>query len=716
MSMTCIILDVSRGMQEGKTKDAPSQMELAVNAINMFIQTKMFHGKKTEEVAFILVGCAESDNALYENGGAEYQHIWAVRDFDTADLALTKFISNSIREADEPVDFLDSVIVALDLFVKRLATKTAKKRECKKDIFYFSNFKIGFDDPEGQIETVIQGLNDEGITFKAIGIPEVDEEEDEKPPVNEGPAAVAVRNLISKLPGSKARSLDEAVTILSEYHKTNVNPAASNMLLEIGDFKINCAAKIRMQSAKAITFKRISPFATDKDEYPTPGGIKTIRLFMNQNGEQIEDEEDIKKGYRYGKDVIPFVAEDADAISFKGERSLRIICFAPEDRIPREHFTGSKLTSFQAKDGDYNASVAMSALCTAMKELKVYGIFRFISRAKQEPTVYALWPHIKDDYEVLLGVRLPYMDDVKDFTLPPLDDNTKKLPTKEGQAAMDQFVQKMDLMEAFYDEDGDPMEAVQPKDTFNPVHQRMYECIVHRSLNPEDPLPKLDPMLKRYIEPHKDLWSRTTMEAEKLKLNFTLKSLDRKKRKEGQQWDEEDGKPDDESATKKAKLEEESVASVLGSTTVKRIGDGVSVVKDFVSLITTANLLEATTQFQTYINQKIELYLGGATDIGTCTFLECIQIMRTKCLEGEEPVIFNTYLEALKTNIEKKKPHLNKYKSQLSDAKTSFITRVECKKSDIEPTSAILYADVVEEVATPAPMEEDDDDDDLDEL
>jgi len=724
-SMTCIILDVSKGMQEGKTKDTPSHMERAVNAINMFVQTKMFHGKKTEEVAFVLVGCKENDNPLYDEVDTSYQHIWAVRDFEQADLSLTKFVANSIKESDEEVDFLDTVIVALDLFSKRLETKTGKKKPEKRDILYFSNLKMEFDDPEDQLATVIAGLENEGISFKAIGIPDVDEEEDEKPPADEGPAAIACRKLIKNVPSSRARSLDEAVTILSEYHKNSVNPAASNMLMEIGDFKINCQAKIRMQSAKAITFKRISPYATDKEEYPTPGGINTLRLFMNTSGDQIEDENEMTKGYRYGKDVIPFIEEDASAISFKGERSLRVVCFVPMANIPREHFMGAKLTSFQAKADDLEAAVAMSALATAMKEEKVYAIFRFISRAKQDPVLYALWPHVKPDYEILLGVRLPFMDDLKELSLPVFTDQTKKLPTTEGQRAMDEFVNKMDLMEAFHDEDGDPMEAVQPKDTFNPTHQRMYECIVHRSLNPQDPLPNLDPLLKQYIEPHRNLWNRTTNFANKLTQTIALKVLDdKKKRKEGQQWDEEgagDAADDDEQSRKKMKLEDETVASVLGTQTVKRIGDGASVIEDFNLLVgdnaaVTLKLLEATTQFQNYIGTKLDLHLGGSTNIATCGFTDCIDAMRAKCVEGNEAVLFNEYLTKLKDTIASKGSRLTTHKTQLSEKEMRFITSGECSSSTIDPSNALMYPKAAAKVSTPEPIEEDDDDDDLDDL
>lgn len=43
------------------------------------------------------------------------------------------------------------------------------------------------------------------------------------------------------------------------------------------------------------------------------------------------------------------------------------------------------------------------------------------------------------------------------------------------------------------------MEALKPKYTYNPVLQRLYQCVQHRALKPDAPLPHLDPVIERYI-------------------------------------------------------------------------------------------------------------------------------------------------------------------------------------------------------------------------
>ena len=82
--------------------------------------------------------------------------------------------------------------------------------------------------------------------------------------------------------------------------------------------------------------------------------------------------------------------------------------------------------------------------------------------------------------------------------------------------------QACQTMTAAINEDGDPEEALQPKSTFNPVVQRMYQGIQHRALNPQDPIPELDPLLKNYVEPHKKLWQVASVQGAAVTEGFQL--------------------------------------------------------------------------------------------------------------------------------------------------------------------------------------------------
>ena len=63
---------------------------------------------------------------------------------------------------------------------------------------------------------------------------------------------------------------------------------------------------------------------------------------------------------------------------------------------------------------------------------------------------------------------------------------------------------------SFSDEVGKTTEAFKPKQMFNPVLQRLYQCIRHRSLHPDQLLPDPDPMITDCLQPPTDIVRQST--------------------------------------------------------------------------------------------------------------------------------------------------------------------------------------------------------------
>lgn len=735
MNTSVIILDVGPTMTAIPEDGSDSKLETAVQAIDLFIQNKMFNRPK-DEVSLVLIGTDETSNRLSDMDESQYQNITVARDLMLPTLDLVRFVANSIVPGTGKVDVLDAVIVAMDIFVTRC--EDFKKPPLKKELFIFSDLEVGFDDPEGQIHEIVSGLDREGITVKSIGhsaesfdddSDDEDEgmEEDDAPVKKEektieivqGNASSAIRHICCHT-GGVMRTLAKAMALLTSYQRGEVKPSTVYQgPLEIGNLKIPVIAVNRMQPAKAISFKKVSPYAANPTDPATPGQVTIVDTYQTESGQQVE-KADLVKGYRYGKEIVPGSTEDVAAMNAATEKCLRLMCFVPMDRIPRAQFTGDKLVSFQSRKEDATAAVALSALCRAMEEEQVYAVCRYVFRNKASPQMYAIWPHIKPDYEALLGIRLPFKEDFKEYTLPGLTTIPKLQPSTSQQASMDNFVEKMDLMTAWKDQDGDEMEALQPKETYNPVAQRIYQCIQHRALNPKDPIPELDPLLKRYVEPHKALWKAADNEGIKLSKAFPTKIIeDPKKRKSKGNWAAEDDSVS-EAPNKKAKADD-TVASVLSASTIVRVGDGSSVVDDYRKLCddhATDNLIDATNQLQQLLLEKMELYLGGSTDIGPCSFIECVNIMRTKCQEADKPDPFNRFCDRLVAEVDGNPSQYEPYKNIMESNKVSRLSRVDCPSSLVAPADALLYevkaavapASVVPE---PEPVVEDDDLDDL---
>lgn len=96
------------------------------------------------------------------------------------------------------------------------------------------------------------------------------------------------------------------------------------------------------------------------------------------------------------------------------------------------------------------------------------------------------------------------LQDIRDFSFDSLSgDNVPKkyVPSDQQRAAARDLINSLDLMSGSMDSNGNQMEALKPKHTFNPVLQHFYQSVQNRALNPQHPLTELDPVIRSYIQP-----------------------------------------------------------------------------------------------------------------------------------------------------------------------------------------------------------------------
>ena len=110
------------------------------------------------------------------------------------------------------------------------------------------------------------------------------------------------------------------------------------------------------------------------------------------------------------------------------------------------------------------ASMALSSFIHALFELDSYGIARLVTKNDNAPVIVLLAPSIEPDFECLLDVELPFAEDVRSYTFPPLDrvvtvsgkeiKEHRNLPNDRLKQAMSDFVDKMDLSKFGRDDEG----------------------------------------------------------------------------------------------------------------------------------------------------------------------------------------------------------------------------------------------------------------------
>ena len=114
--------------------------------------------------------------------------------------------------------------------------------------------------------------------------------------------------------------------------------------------------------------------------------------------------------------------------------------------------------------GNTKAILALSSLIHALKELESFAVARFVKKDESPPIILLLAPLIEPDYECLVDVLIPFAEDVRSYKFPPLDrvvtvsgktlKEHRNLPKDDLQAAMDDYVDRMDISTFGEDDEG----------------------------------------------------------------------------------------------------------------------------------------------------------------------------------------------------------------------------------------------------------------------
>ena len=117
-----------------------------------------------------------------------------------------------------------------------------------------------------------------------------------------------------------------------------------------------------------------------------------------------------------------------------------------------------------ARRDDAESQLALSSVIWALSELESYAVARIVIKDGKEPLLVLLMPSLEPDFECLYDVPLPFAEDVRAYQFPPLDKvitisgqtmtKHRLLPSDELTAAMDDYVDAMDLSGPKPTEDG----------------------------------------------------------------------------------------------------------------------------------------------------------------------------------------------------------------------------------------------------------------------
>lgn len=696
-----------------------------------------------------MFGTQETSNPLAEQFDGCYQNIAVVEPISTVSLNMYRNIEN-LKCGEKNVaecDFMDSIVVALDMLHTRCGRHKYSKR-----IFLVTD--ASYSERNRKVEkAILDSAISKGVAVNVIGVEfsEEDQKQDKKPTpkqLNEQ----FLRNLCEKT-GGVVVPTTQAIETLSEFRSKKVLQTTSfRGLLEIGShLKIPVYAYKKTDETKLPSAKKKSKLAPAESE----GKVVEQKTFyaLDNPDEEVPEEKQVK-AYKYGKNFIPFNKVDLKYLKLKTEKCMQVLGFTEGSKVPRMFLYPHLLTLFKGshfmddaacvvpKPDDPTAQLAFNSLVHALQEMDRVAIVRYVYRENADPKLAILAPHIGTDYECFFLNVLPCIEDLRQY--PFRSFQHVQISTEQEQAAED-LIDAMDLMHA--EKDPEPHESLKPSYTFHPIIQYFNDCLHHRALHPNDPIPPIDPLILKYCFPEKSdssFYTALVKKAEdaikQFSEKFTLTKVDQEQAKKGKKrkyWfasGEEKELSLDSYVTKENK-EEVLAEAALNEPQAKRLkedmpGDDMSFpdnnqrlgignifnnkastigsvnpVKDFKEMFERRDVDlvdKAVEEMQNVILKMLQESIGDQYYIKS---LDCLAALREGCVAEEEPDAFNRFMRKLKGLYGTASSKRKDFWTLIKDKQISLIHADECAESEVTPSESTAFL-TDEYVTTVEPVEE----------
>ncbi|XP_075964719.1 X-ray repair cross-complementing protein 5-like [Anarhichas minor] len=716
-SALVLCMDVGFSMSNSAPGEEPP-FELAKKVIQKFVQRQVFAETK-DELALVLFGTDSTKNSLEQDG--QYQNITVHRNLMMPDFELLEEIENQIHPESQQADWLDALVVCMDL----LKTGTQGKTYDRLNISLLTD--LNTQASSEQLDVIIENLKQADITLQFFlpFLAEEDEEGGGDPDGGSGDHPGAGKGLSGEQQSGLdmvkhiSLSLDEedgldqiysfrnAIEQLCMFKRVERRPMAWPCQLTIGS-----CLPIRIVGYKAVTEEKLKKTWTTVDAQTNKRDDvrrETVYCLDDDNETEVQKDDTIQ-GFRYGSDIVPFSKVDQEQMKYKHDgKCFAVLGFAKENSVRRHQFMGTQaIKVFPAKD-DEHAGVALSALIRALDELNMVAIVRYAYDRRSNPQVGAAFPCIKRNYECLIYVQLPFMEDLRQFTFPSLENNKRFTASDTQLSAVDSLIDSMMLEE---DDNGDKKDMFKVHHIPNPFFQRHFQCLHHRAVSPDTPLPPMEPWLKAALERPDVVAERCQGPLEELKKKFPLAEVEKKKKPKTSA--QIFGKDSEEPDAKKAKGDEEeedySFADIAEGS-VTSVGS-VDPAKDFRTLIKKKSLPFGEVCQQ--LTRRIEQLLGNKDTQYYMKSITCIQAFREQSVKLGDANLYNGYLQSLKRSIPNR--GLEVFWDLLVQDAITLISKDEVEGSAVSKSDAnqFLVTEKKEEAAAPPAADTGDVDDLLD--
>uniref|UniRef100_A0AAY5K4C0 X-ray repair cross-complementing protein 5 n=1 Tax=Esox lucius TaxID=8010 RepID=A0AAY5K4C0_ESOLU len=623
-SALVLCVDVGFSMSNSGPGQEPP-FEQAKKVIQKFVKRQVFAENK-DELGLVLFGSDATKNNLAKDG--QYQNIYVHRNLMIPDFGLLEEIQNDIHPGGQQGDWLDALVVCMDLLQNETIVQSfihLRHLGHHADLCVSHSLPFPMDTDEA-------GGGDVGGSGPPHGGKGLSREQQQ--------GLDLVKQVMMSLDEEdgldEVQTFSDAIEKLSVFKHVEKRPMAWPCTLTIG----SCLT-IKIVGYKAVCEERPrkSWSVVDAQTHQKEDVKRDVVYCVDDDEETEVPKDDTIQGFRYGSDIVPFSKVDQEQMKYKTDgKSFAVLGFAKQSLvINRHHFMGNQILKVFAPKDDEHAGVALSALIRALDELKMVAVVRYVYARNGNPQVGAAFPCIKEKYECLMYVQLPFMEDLRQYTFPSLENNKKYTPSENQLSVVDSLIDSMMLVEE--NEDGEKKDLFKVNHIPNPQYQRLFQCLHHRALNPSAPLPPVEPWLITALQRPQAVAARSRAPLENMKKLFPLKEVVKKK----------------ELKTSKELFGKGMYSMVFSTDFILyvcvcsyQVGS-VDPARDFCSLIRQKSLPFGEVCQQ--LTGRIEQLLGNKNTHYYMKCISCIQSFREQSVKIGNADHYNSYLRSLKGSI-----------------------------------------------------------------
>lgn len=642
---------------------------LEVKNVCLTLVHKKLVYNRSDEVGIVLFGTKGTCNELAKDIGG-YKHVTVIHDIKVVDEGTAQALQN-LPLGSAPGDFLDSIVVGLDMVIRKFGITKGKRRLC----LITSAQELLRDPPEGtkedQVDTIADMLKKHNIKMECIIFRE--------PGVHHNDVMEENDRLLHQFRNrsvAKVVQVDNPTSLLGALKTRNVLPVT----VFRGDLEVNSNFKIKVWVYKKTAEEKFPTLKKYSDKAPPSDKFASHEVKVDYEYKSVVEPDKVVppdqriKGYLYGPQVIPVSNAEWEAVKFKPEKGVKLLGFTDRSSVPRHQFM-KDVCLFIPEPGNMKASLAVSAIARAMHQMNKVAIVRCVWRQGQgNVAIGVLTPNISSVNNIqdsLYFNVLPFAEDIREFQFRSFSSlPSSSQPTEEQQEAADNLVKMLDLAPP-------GREVLKPEFTPNPILERFYSYLDLKSKQPDANVPPLERSLRRITEPDPDVVGQQTQLIQNLSKAFVLKENPKKKKARTQELLAYTGAGDQAKSVEDRVLENthpstENVVAIRDSNPVQ----------DFEAMLAKRSSSTWTQKAIGDMQNYIAALLQNSSDGGNYQkALECFASLRKACIIEQEPQEFNQFLTKIYERL--KEGDAAKFFQLLSSKNISLINKEEAPDSDV---------------------------------